>query len=135
MNFEINDKMFLHYINEMLLDFKSYPYQLDKGSKTLMKDLETILIKKSISLILIDNLVSYLISQFEYYENLPYDLQNQLNRKSIYEEQKYIFSYIQKYFHIIIIEDGVISINSNETIKLIKKGNKWKKSMKLLDLI
>lgn len=124
MNFEINDKMFLHYINEMLLDFKSYPYQLDKGSKTLMKDLETILIKKSISLILIDNLVSYLISQFEYYENLPYDLQNEFNRKSIYEEQKYIFSYIQKYFHIIIIEDGVISINSNETIKLIKKGNK-----------
>ena len=134
MNFEINDKMFLHYINEMLLDFKSYPYGLDKESKKLIKDLEIILIKKSISLMLIDNLVPYLISQIEYYENLPYDLQNQLNRKSIYEEQKYIFSYIQKYFHI-IIEDGVISINSNETIKLIKKGNKWKKSMKLLDLI
>jgi hypothetical protein len=123
MNFEINDKMFLHYINEMLLDFKSYPYGLDKESKKLIKDLEIILIKKSISLMLIDNLVPYLISQIEYYENLPYDLQNQFNRKSIYEEQKYIFSYIQKYFHI-IIEDGGISINSNETIKLIKKGNK-----------
>lgn len=115
MSLIVNDKKFLGYIYEMLLDFENTQYELSQESKELMEDLKTILLTKSITFNSVYNLVPYLIKQFHYYENLSYVFQNLEIAKTIYKEQKYIFSYIEKYF-VIKEVNGMISIsrNSNE---------------------
>lgn len=118
MALQIQDKKFLHYINEMLLDFKNYPYQKDNETKKLMKDLKTILMLKKLTICFLENLVPYLIQQINEYEFLPYHLKNEEFRKEIYEEQNFILSYIKKYFYI-REHNGFISIAQiDETSKI-----------------
>lgn len=109
----VNDKKFFGYIKEMLLDFENYPFILPDDTKILMRDLKVILKEKTLSVVLLNNLVPYLINQLNVYETqFKYDLVNQVIHKMIYEEQKYILSYIKKYF-IINEYDCFISISIN----------------------
>ena len=49
----------------MLLDFENYPFILPDDTKILMRDLKVILKEKTLSVVLLNNLVPYLINQLK----------------------------------------------------------------------